>query len=398
MGYVLKIARSLSNPIIAVILISVFSDGTNALQMTESENKLGLVLPAGGARAAYQVGVLKALSEQLPAFTPRIFSGISAGSINAAFLAQGEPTPNACSHLYRLWENLQFEQVMRTNFSSFFQVFGRWAYDLFLSKITRRLKLNSLFDASPLGQTLLAHIRFSRISRSIENRTILGLAVTATNYHTGMCTIFYETSDPIIPWRRENRHSVHSFIRARHIMASCSIPLLFEPVPIGEAFYGDGSLRFNYPFSPCIHMGATHILGIGIRSPVQDSKFTESAPQHLSMGFIAGAVLNSIFLDSLEADYEQLCRLNAEAGVGSLRHVKASLVRPSQDLGVLAKDYLAEVPFHLRQLLRSVANPEEMGDLLSYLMFSPGYIKALLELGAKDASGQVDQIAQFLKS
>ncbi len=360
--------------------------------------KIGLVLPAGGARAAYQVGVLREISIQCPEFLPTLFSGISAGSINAAFLAQGDPMPVACERMYQLWENLQFSEVMRTNFSSFFQLFGRWGYDLFLSKVTRRLKLNSLLDASPLGQTLLSHIRFSRISRAVESGVVSGLSVTATNYHTGMCTIFFETNQDISEWRREGRQGIRSFIRARHIMASCSIPILFEPVRIGDALYGDGSLRFNYPFSPCIHMGASHILAIGIRCPTPHRAFAGKNPEHLSMGFIAGAVLNSIFLDSLETDYEHLVRLNSEAGSGSgsLRRVHSLLVRPSEDLGVMAKDFLHEVPFHLRQLLRSIANPEELGDLLSYLMFSPGYIRAMLELGRKDASSQIEQIRKFL--
>ncbi|MBI1861680.1 MAG: patatin-like phospholipase family protein [Deltaproteobacteria bacterium] len=368
--------------------------------MPSSASKLGLVLPAGGARAAYQVGVLREIALRYPEFAPKIFCGISAGSINAAFLAQGEPIQQACDHLYELWQKLQFTEVMRTNFSSLFQMFARWGYDLFLSKVTRRLKLNSLLDASPLGQTLLSHIRFSRISRSIENGTIIGLAVTATNYHTGMCTIFFETNQDTPEWRREGRMGNRAFIRARHIMASCSIPILFEPVHIGDSLYGDGSLRFNYPFSPCIHMGATHVLAVGIRAPIPVIPRVETKPaSHLSMGFIAGAVLNSIFLDSLETDYEHLVRLNQETGSGgSLRNVKALLIRPSTDLGMMAKDYLHEVPFHFRQLLKSVANPEELGDLLSYLMFSPGYINALLELGKKDAAAQEDAIKEFVKT
>lgn len=364
---------------------------------TPRPQKIGLVLPAGGARAAYQVGVLRYMGEAFPNFDPKIFTGISAGSINACFLAQGEPFPKASRELYDLWEKLRFEEVMQTNFRSLSTMIGRWMYDMFFSKVTRKLLLKSLLDASPLAQTLLNHIYFWKVSRAIRNGAVHGLSVSATNYHDGTTTVFFDSTDPIAPWSREQRRAVRTSIRMRHIMASCSIPILFEPIRIGDFLYGDGSLRFNFPFSPAIHMGATHLFAVGIRCPLPQNPLG-FRPDHVGMGFVAGAVLNSIFLDSIDADFENILRTNNAVGTGgSVKKIPARLVRPSCDLGALAKDYFQEVPFHFRQLLRSTAPPEELGDLLSYLMFSPGYLKALLELGMKDAEAQHQDLRKFLE-
>ena len=181
------------------------------------------MLPAGGARAAYQVGVLKYLAEAFPEFKPKIFSGISAGSINACFLAQGAPIQASTAELFELWRNLEFKDVIHTNFKSLFSMSSRWLYDMFISKVTRRLLLKSLLDATPLSQTLLGHIHFWKISRAIRSREVLGLSVSATNYHDGSTTIFFDSSDPVAPWFREQRKAVRTTIRMRHIMASCSI-------------------------------------------------------------------------------------------------------------------------------------------------------------------------------
>jgi len=356
--------------------------------------KLGLVLPAGGARAAYQVGVLRHIAENFPEFSPRIFCGVSAGSINSTYLAQGEPFPQAVRELYQVWENLEFSQVFRTNFHSLFKMGSRWLADMFISKVTHRLLLKSLLDASPLANTLLSHLHFWKIASAVRSGKIDGVAISATNYHNGTTMVFYDSALPVPVWQRERRRSVRTRIRVRHIMASCSIPILFAPVRIGDFLYGDGALRFSFPLSPAIHLGATHLFTIGTRCPTPENPLGYR-PDHVGIGFVAGAVLNSIFLDSLESDYENLCRLN-ESRNPRIRTIHPCLIRPSQDLGATAKNFLSEVPFHFRQLLVSTANPEELGDLLSYLMFTPGFIRNLLELGRKDAANAHDQIAKFL--
>jgi NTE family protein len=357
--------------------------------------KDALVLPAGGARAAYQVGVLRYVSRHFPQFDPRIFTGISAGSINCCFLAQGEPFAEATEKLYNLWANIRFDQVYRTNFRSLFSMGLRWVSDLFLSKVTHRLLLKSILDASPLSYTLLEHIHFWKITRAIRAGVIDGVAITATNYHTGSATVFFDAPEQIQAWRREMRVALRTSIRARHIMASCSIPILFEPIRIGSHLYGDGSLRFNYPFSPAIHLGATHVLSVSIRCP-RPIDALGHRPDQVGLGFIAGAVLNSIFLDSLEQDYENMQRMN-EISSDRVRPVHAMVIRPSEDPANIARQFRTELPFHLRQLVGATGSPNELGDLLSYLLFSPGYTRALLALGEKDAATQHDRIEAALE-
>ncbi|MFM8316356.1 MAG: patatin-like phospholipase family protein, partial [Deltaproteobacteria bacterium] len=176
----------------------------------DSSDKLAFVLPAGGARAAYQVGILRYIGETFPELSPKIFCGISAGSINACFLAQGQPFSKSTVKLYELWSKLEFNQVLKTNFNSLFSMSSRWLYDMFVSKVTNRLLLKSLLDASPLAHTLLAHIHFWKISRAIRNGLIDGLSVSATNYHNGNTTFFFDSNKEIPSWIRETRRAVRS--------------------------------------------------------------------------------------------------------------------------------------------------------------------------------------------
>ncbi len=343
------------------------------------------------------MGVLRDLGENFPEFQPKIFTGISAGSINACFLAQGEAFPVASRSLYELWAGLEINQVFETNFRSLFTMLLRWTSDLFFSKCSQTASPPTLLDATPLSETLLQRVRFWKITRAVRAGIVEGLAISATNYHSGVSTIFYDSTDPIEPWVRSHRVAVRTTIRIRHIMASCSIPILFHPVRIGDFLYGDGSLRFSFPFSPAIHLGATHIFSIGIRCPTPENALG-FRPDQVSLGFVAGAVLNSIFLDSLDSDYESILRMNRIRGTTDVRQIPTLLVKPTRDLGALSRDHLDEVPFHFRQLLRSTASPAELGDLLSYLMFRPSYIKKLLELGMADAKLQHAEIAEFVKS
>ncbi|MCB0405015.1 MAG: patatin-like phospholipase family protein [Bdellovibrionales bacterium] len=371
--------------------------------MTPSNSRagrLGLVLSAGGARAAYQVGVLRHLGKHLPElFCPTVFTGISAGSINAAYLAQGQPIPEATEKMYELWRDLKFEQVMKTNFRTMFAIFQKIFYDLFLSKVTQRKVFTSVLDASPLAETLSQHIHFPRITKAIHSGAIHGIAVSTTNYNTSINTVFYDSHDNVPPWARRRRIAIRTRLRLRHIMASCSLPIIFEPIKIGDYFYGDGALRFRFPLSPAIHLGATHILALGM---VSNYTYSEAAPaqqKKLSMGLVAGTVLNSIFVDSLETDYENVQRFNElAAALPNYRKLEVVLFSPSRDLGHMAEDFVNDIPYHFRQLLKASAmSATELGDLISYLLFTKGYIQALIELGEKDAATRHDELEAFFR-
>lgn len=357
-----------------------------------------IVLPAGGARAAYQVGVLRYIAKRFPEFQPKIFCGVSAGSINACFLAQGLPFARATDELYGLWSNLTFDHVLKTQFRTLFRMFARWGSDLVLSRLTHKLLLKSILDASPLAMTLVNHVHFSRISRALRSGTILGLSVTATAYQEGKTMVFFDSAEPLTEWQREQRSAKRTTIRVKHIMASCSIPILFEPVVINGQLFGDGSLRFSFPLSPAIHLGANQILAVGTRCPLPGKAkpdFIDLASGN--MGYLAGAVLNSLFQDSLEVDFENLQRLNRLGDSDMVRNIPATLIRPSQDLGEMAKGFLEDIPFHLRQLLKSTASRDQLGDLISYLMFSPRYVQQILKLGERDAEAEGDRLKQFFE-
>lgn len=165
----------------------------------------GLVLSAGGARAAYQVGVLRYIGEKFPEFAPKVFAGVSSGSINASFLAQGQPFSVGTERLHELWYSLTFDQVLETNFTTLFSILNRWLYDLFISKVTRKLLLTSLLDASPLSQTILSHTHFWKIHRAIREGKVDGLAVSTTNYHSGNTTVFFDSCRVIEGWERAHR-------------------------------------------------------------------------------------------------------------------------------------------------------------------------------------------------
>jgi len=365
----------------------------------QKKKQFGLVLSAGGARAAYQVGVLNHLAKAFPKFQPTIFSGLSAGAINTTFLAQGEPFSESAPRLNKLWSELTFDKVFKTNFRSIFGVSTRILNDLFLSKITKRLLFRSVLDATPLAHTISTHIRFSKIWKAVCDGRVQGLAITATSYLDGTSTIFYDSTNPIPPWAGGQRRSVRTGIRIRHIMASCSIPILFEPIRIGDNLYGDGSIRQTYPFSPALRMGATHALGISVNG-LQPALTKLSELHRPSLGFVAGVVLDSIFLDTLEPDFDMLTRFNAVAKQSdAVRHIHAELIRPSIDPGTIAKDHIEELPYHLRQLIRTTAiDPSESGELLSYLLFSPGYIRAMLSQGEKDAADQHEKLEKWIES
>lgn len=359
---------------------------------------IGLILSAGGARAAYQVGAIRAIARQCPEFNPKIFCGISAGSINSSYLAQGEPIVHAADNLYELWANLSTENVFKTNFRSVFAVTMKIFNDLFISKVTKRLTFHSILDATPLAETLITNIRFPKIANALADGIVQGIAVTATNYHTGNATVFYDTHKPVPPWHRLHRQAISSPIRIRHIMASCSLPILFEPVKIGEYLYGDGTIRFSNPFSPAIHMGASHIVAIGTSCPTQVTP--GPVDPSYSMGFVAGSVLNSIFLDSLEPDFAMLLRFNEIAQTSpAIRYLNVKLLQPSLNPGVIAKEYFEELPFNFRQLIKTAAiTPEDAADLISYLMFTKGYIGALLKLGEEDGARHAEDIKKLLNS
>jgi NTE family protein len=374
---------------------------------------VGLVLTGGGARAAYQVGAVRALSEILgPGPLPfDVLSGISAGAINGIVLAAGAGDfPRAAELLRATWAGLTPDRVYRTGALKLASIGTRWVADLSVGGVLGKRGINYLLDPSPLRALVESGIPIGRMRRHLRSGRLRGVAVSATNYHTGSGVTFFEGAAEVRPWTRSTRIGVRARITADHIMASAAIPVFFPPVPIGGSFYGDGCVRMHYPMSPAIHLGAERIVAVSQRwlRPPAETLDREARDKTRSMPIseIAGVLLNAVFLDSLDSDLERLERVNRTLalvpreklrnGELDVRPIPALVLRPSQDLGRLAGDQYRRFPAMLRYLLRGIGATGAAGeDLLSYLAFEPVYVNRVMELGHADTLARRDEIRDF---
>ena len=376
----------------------------------------GLVLTGGGARAAYQVGVLDGISEILSQHHQelpfKVLTGISAGSINAAFLAShAENFSLATTKAAKLWVNMSHDSIMSTDVASLSVMIGRWIRNLSLGGIYKGPRITHVIDTQPLLKLLSDHINFQQIKEHLNNQILMGVAFTSTNYQTGTAVTFYDGDERIQDWTRSSRISKRALLDIRHILASAAIPLLFSPVKIDSFYYGDGSIRLLTPLSPAIHLGADKILAIGIRK-IKSSAYTQKLNLNIKDGEIAiadiaGELLNAIFMDTLESDIERVKRINrtislgfenrkVELGESVLRPLDLLVMEPSQDLSELAAQHYPRLPFMFRHLLKGIGATQERGqDLLSYLAFDSSYTKPLVELGRKDAYSKKTEIEKF---
>jgi NTE family protein len=375
---------------------------------------VGLVLTGGGARAAYQVGALKALAEIVgPGPSPfDVVAGISAGAINGVVLATGaEDFAAAAGRLRATWASLTPDQVYRTGALRLAGIGSRWIRDLSAGALVGKSGINYLLDPAPLRTLVENVIPIGRMRRHLRSGRLRGVAISATNYHTGSGVTFYEGAHDIAPWTRSTRVGLRTRIDVEHVMASAAIPIFFPPVPIAGSFYGDGCVRMHFPMSPAIHLGAERIVAVSQRylpPPGETARREEKArTDALPLSEIAGVLLNAVFLDSLDADLERLQRINRmiqlvpperrQAGDLEVRAVPALVLRPSQDLGRLAADEYQRFPAMLRYLLKGIGATGNAGeDLLSYLAFEPVYVKRVMDLGYADTLARRDELADFL--
>ncbi len=357
----------------------------------------GLILSGGGARTAFQVGVLKAINEWInkKECPFNVISGTSAGSINAAYLAaNADDFNNAVMTMVRMWGGLTTRQVYKSEIISINHI--KTLLNVFNHLRKGLDQTNSILNATPLAKLLSEQIEFDRIQHCLNKGYINSLAITATNFQHTMSTTFVQ-SNKNINWERVRRTGVYEKIKVKHLMASTAIPFLFSPVKIKKEFFGDGSLRNFAPFSPAIRCGANKLIVVGIRSLKSTSV---KHKKKISFGDIFSKILNTILFDSLDVDHERLLRINDtiknNQNSSSLKPIQSVIIRPSIDCLELVREFDYECPMILKQLLRLIGSKNNSNDLRSYLMFEPGYLNALIDQGYKDATNQKDEIIGLL--
>lgn len=366
------------------------------------------MLSGGGARAAYQAGVLCHIGKRLPDLPVPLLTGVSAGAINLGFLAAYRgPLDAATNALRRRWLSLTTEEVFEANPTSLLRNVARVGTALIGGGSRLAPEIRSLMNTAPLRAFLERSIAPGAISARIEDGDLEAVALSAVSYQTGRTVIFVQGDVPV---RTEPPSVHHRYVRARigvdHILASAAIPLLFPAVKIGQQYYGDGSFRSAAPFGPAIQLGADRIFAISARY----RRSIPEARQPEVIGYppparILGLLLNSVFLDTLDWDAAMLRRINRlvdrlpeeERRAQGLRHVDLFIQRPSKDIGLIASGFEDRLPRGLRFLVRGLGSPAtRSADMLSYLLFDSAYITELIELGEADAEENWEQIVPFL--
>jgi NTE family protein len=366
--------------------------------------RCGLVLTGGGARSAYQVGVLKALADLLPARARCPFpvvTGTSAGAVSAAVLAADPLRFRAAVHnLERVWRGFHVNQVFRADALSVMRSGLHWLLALLSGGLIVRPP-RSLLDNTPLRELLARRVDFNRIAAAVQAGAIDALALSATGYANARSVAFFAARAGIEPWTRVLHVGERTRLTLNHLMASLAVPFLFPPVGIDGQYYGDGAMRQLAPLSPAIHLGADHLLVIGVRADGDRGSLSGvAAAQSPTAGQIFGFMLDTLFNDQIQADLERLERLNLTASGGSggeYRRVTATMVMPSQDLTAIAARHASDLPRSLRVLMRTMGAYNENGtQLMSYLMFEASYTRELIDLGYADAMAQRSQLLGFI--
>lgn len=381
--------------------------------LSPDQRGFALMMSGGGARAAYQMGVLRGIARRFPDFGPSILTGVSAGAINAAYLANHTGSfPEAISGLGRLWGGIRTEHIINISGPGILTGSVKWARRLLTGGLLKDAK--SLLDVTPLRELLEREIgQTDGIETNIRNGKLDAFAITTTSYSTGQSVTWVQGSD-VDTWDRPNRRAVHADVGVDHVLASASLPFFFPAVPInhatiGDGWYGDGGIRLTAPLSPALHLGARKILAVSTR--YGRSAAEANVPvidQYPPPAQILGVLMNAIFLDLLDRDAQVLNRINTllearelkkgfTTDTAGFRKVGLLVLRPSQDLAKLASQFEPNLPSSFRFLMRGLGVRETRSpDWLSMLLFEPGYLRLLIEIGEADADARADDVERFL--
>ncbi|MBN7821447.1 patatin-like phospholipase family protein [Bowmanella yangjiangensis] len=370
-------------------------------------HRFALLLTGGGARAAYQIGVLKAITQLLPrnhSLPFPIICGTSAGAINATALACFA----SCYHLgvrklEWVWKSFHPQQVYQSDILPLFSYLA--ANQLQMLRVSNNGgRPSSLLNNQPLRQLLKKTLDFSRIDRNVLTGHLKAISVTASSFSTNDSISFFQGIPELSAWQRSKRQGVKTQLNVEHLMASSAIPLVFPPVKISDQYFGDGSIHQLSPLSSPIHLGAEKILVIGVEQPRPDSR--HQLQDYPSSAMIAGHLLDTIFADTLHSDLERLYRINhtlsllndKQRKATHLKPVECLVINPNANINELAMDHYKRLPNGIRALMRIMgAKPDSQSSLLSYLMFEGHFCQAVMDQGLRDGLQRLDEIRAFLE-
>jgi NTE family protein len=378
--------------------------------MSQTPQKIGLILTGGGARAAYQVGVLKAIAEFMPrrAHSPfQVICGTSAGAMNAVTLAvNAQHFRKGVKYLLGIWTSAHVGDIYRSDALGVLKNTGRWVSGLVLSLLgINHMHRISLLDNSPLATFLEQALPCDKIQENIDAGALHALSITASGYGSGHSVTFYQGVPGIQPWKRTRRQGVETKIGIEHLMASSAIPFIFPAVLIHREYFGDGSVRQIAPISSALHLGADKVLLMGAWHDDDEEGRRHRMDTYPTLAQIAGHALDSIFMDGLEVDLERLQRMNKTVSLipeelrsaTDMRHIEVLVISPSQPLEKVAERHIQRLPWPIRLLLRSAGVMRRSGaNLVSYLLFDRHYCHALIDLGYQDALKRREEILEFL--
>jgi len=379
-----------------------------AFPASRMKPRAGLVLTGGGARAAYQVGVVKAVRDILgnPVKNPfPILCGTSAGAINAATLAVfADNFSRGVANLLEVWENMRCEHIYRTDAWNIMKSGARWFSAMML--ISRHNPV-SLLDNEPLRQMLEKNLDFGKIQQNIDAGNLYAACVTASGYTSGQSVSFFQGGSGLEGWERNQRIGAAVPLKLDLLLASAALPFIFPAVKFNREYFGDGSMRQIAPVSPALHLGADRVLIVGTGRQMADAARARSNV-YPSIAQIAGHALNSIFLDSLMVDIERLERINRTVSLiprdrmsdstVQLRPVKVLFITPSQPLERIAARFSHELPRSVRFILRPTGALNRSGsNLASYLLFEESFCRALIDLGYQDTTAREAEVQEFFQ-
>lgn len=373
-----------------------------------AETTTALVLSGGGARAAYEAGVLKALAEWLPpGRSPfSIYCGSSGGAINAAGLALAADFRAGADALTAFWARLRSADVYRVDPGGAAVAIGRWLAGLAAGWLFGSHP-RALFDNAPLGRLLAREFDFAGLEPAVASHALRALSITCSGYASGQSVSFFQGRHDLEPWQGRRRVGAHVALGVEHVLASMATPILFPAVKLHREFFGDGAMRNLAPLSPAAHLGADRILAVGTERVAAEPGERTSASREPTLAEVSGHMLSGMYSDGLAADAERVDQINRLVATtpGAVRRkdglrwrpIRLMVIEPSEPLDVIAARHVACLPLAVRSVLRSFGTASGgMAALASYLLFDTRYTAVLIDRGYRDAMTRRGEIAQFL--